>query len=72
MEAGKVMGLAPYGNSTITWQEFFSSSRTAYFAFAIVSLHDSSMTTAGLILTAEYQDLASSVQTALEIAIFCT
>jgi len=33
MEAGKVMGLAPYGKSTIAWQEFFSIEQNGVFRF---------------------------------------
>jgi carbamoyltransferase len=69
MEAGKVMGLAPYGNSAIDWREFFSIEQNGVFRFydrvPARFEHDKRWPK----LTAEYQDLASSVQTALEIAI---
>jgi carbamoyltransferase len=68
MDAGKVMGLAPYGEPRIRWSDFFEVSK-GRFCFKdtvpLQFLHDERWPAQAR----EYEMLACSVQAALEIAL---
>ncbi len=69
-DAGKVMGLAPYGQPTIDPRSFFTIEDSGAFSFSDRLSHEYTHKNRWPESAEEYQNLAASVQVALEEAVF--